>query len=467
MEGDQSDQKKNVTEDYSAEALPFAKSAVEEDPSSWRLSLDSFRMEKQDSTDHVRQTWSSFLRSSSIMARESGGGGTDYTTEDDNTHLLPPPASWRLDIDKFRLPRESQRHRSHDRVSSFSLDRLLPTSRKQRKVSEYYKKQERLLEGYNEMEAMTESGCFPGNPTEDEMKQLAKSERLAIHISNVANLLLFAAKVYASMESKSLAVIASTLDSLLDLLSGFILWFTSHAMKKPNHYHHYPIGKKRMQPVGIIVFASVMATLGLQILLESGRQLISKKGSRMDKGQEKWMIAIMVSVTVVKFLLMLYCRRFKNEIVRAYAQDHLFDVVTNSVGLIAAVLAIRYYWWIDPTGAIIIALYTITSWSRTVIENVWSLIGRTAPPEFLAKLTYLIWNHHKEIKHIDTVRAYTFGNHYFAEVDIVLPEDMVLNQAHNIGEDLQEKLEQLPEVERAFVHIDFEFSHRPEHKGKF
>ena len=80
------------------------------------------------------------------------------------------------------------------------------------------------------------------------MKQLAKSERLAIHISNVANLLLFAAKVYASIESQSLAVIASTLDSLLDLLSGLILWFTSHAMKKPNHYH-YPIGKKRMQPV--------------------------------------------------------------------------------------------------------------------------------------------------------------------------------------------------------------------------
>uniref|UniRef100_A0A453DTC7 Uncharacterized protein n=1 Tax=Aegilops tauschii subsp. strangulata TaxID=200361 RepID=A0A453DTC7_AEGTS len=46
-----------------------------------------------------------------------------------------------------------------------------------------------------------------------------------------------------------MAVIASTLDSLLDLLSGFILWFTAHAMKKPNKYS-YPIGKRRMQPVG-------------------------------------------------------------------------------------------------------------------------------------------------------------------------------------------------------------------------
>ncbi|KAE8661266.1 Metal tolerance protein 9 [Hibiscus syriacus] len=171
-----------------------------------------------------------------------------------------------------------------------------------------------------------------------------------------------------------------------------------------------------------------MATLGLQILLESVRELIAKSHPKIHHNQEKWMIGIMVFVTVVKFILMVYCRQFKNDIVRAYAQDHFFDVVTNSVGLATAVLAIHFKWWIDPTGAIIIALYTMN------------------------------------IQHIDTVRAYTFGSHYFVEVDIVLPEDMLLNKAHNIGEKLQEKLEQLPEVERAFVHIDFEFTHRPEHK---
>lgn len=80
------------------------------------------------------------------------------------------------------------------------------------------------------------------------MKQHAKSERMAILVSNIANMALFIAKIYASIDSRSLAVIASTLDSLLDLLAGFILWFTSHAMKTPNQYR-YPIGKKRMQPV--------------------------------------------------------------------------------------------------------------------------------------------------------------------------------------------------------------------------
>jgi len=37
---------------------------------------------------------------------------------------------------------------------------------KQRKVAEYYKNQERLLEGFNEMETMTEEGGFPGSLTE-------------------------------------------------------------------------------------------------------------------------------------------------------------------------------------------------------------------------------------------------------------------------------------------------------------
>ena len=72
--------------------------------------------------------------------------------------------------------------------------------------------------------------------------------------------------------------------------------------------------------------------------------------------KEKWMIGIMVSATVVKVVLMSYCRRFKNEIVRAYAQDHFFDVITNSVGLAAAVLAIRFFWWLDPVGAIMVII---------------------------------------------------------------------------------------------------------------
>lgn len=71
----------------------------------------------------------------------------------------------------------------------------------------------------------------------------------------------YALQIYATIQSGSLAIAASTLDSLLDLMAGGILWITHLSMKNINIYK-YPIGKLRMQPVGIIIFAAVMATLG-------------------------------------------------------------------------------------------------------------------------------------------------------------------------------------------------------------
>ncbi|KAG4181192.1 hypothetical protein ERO13_A10G211500v2 [Gossypium hirsutum] len=381
---------------------------------------------------------------------------------DEELALLPHQnngdRSWRLNFDGFQLSPEHKDVKKPPRSLHDCLGVLGPEDN----VAEYYQQQVEMLEGFNEMDALAERGFISGM-SKEERERLARSETLAIRISNVANMVLFAAKVYASVRSGSLAIIASTLDSLLDLLSGFILWFTAFSMSTPNPYQ-YPIGKKRMQPLGILVFASVMATLGLQIILESVRTMVSDDDEfNLTNEQERWVVGIMLGVTLVKLFLVFYCRTFTNKIVKAYAQDHFFDVITNIIGLVAVLLANYIDDWMDPVGAISLALYTIRTWSMTVLENVNSLVGKSAAPEYLQKLTYLCWNHHKAIRHIDTVRAYTFGSHYFVEVDIVLPANMALQEAHDIGESLQEKLELLPEIERAFVHLDYEFSHKPEH----
>ncbi|GLT31979.1 hypothetical protein SLA2020_066760 [Shorea laevis] len=106
------------------------------------------------------------------------------------TELLPPidesaAASWRLDTHKFRFPEQKISDGRENPGTRFF--RLLFTPRKQHKVSEYYKNQERLLEGFNEMETVTETGSFPGNLSEDEMNKLARSEKFAIQASNIAN----------------------------------------------------------------------------------------------------------------------------------------------------------------------------------------------------------------------------------------------------------------------------------------
>ncbi len=76
------------------------------------------------------------------------------------------------------------------------------------------------------------------------------------------------------------------------------------------------------------------------------------------------------------------------------------------------------------------------------------MTGHTAKPEFLQQITWIAFHHSPSISKIDTVRAFHFGTSYLVEIDIVLPESMPLKEAHDIGEELQKKIEDLPEVER-------------------
>ncbi|KAI6673857.1 hypothetical protein NL676_001763 [Syzygium grande] len=236
------------------------------------------------------------------------------------------------------------------------------------------------------------------------------------------------------------SITASTPDSLLDLMAGGILWFTHLSMETIDIYK-YPIGKLRVQPVGIIIFAAIMATLGIQVLVQAVEQLIRNQSSkRRTSEQLVWLYTIILTATGVKLILWIICRSSGNKIVRLYEKDHYFDAVTNVVGSVAAVLGDKFYWWIDPVGAISLTVFTISNWSGTVLENV-------------------ALRHHPQINCVDTVRAYTFGVLYFVElskiwVDIELPKDLPLKEAHGIGESLQVKIEELPEVERAFVYLD-------------
>ena len=364
-------------------------------------------------------------------------------------------------------------------------------------VAKYYSRQTRIVEQFQELENFIERTTYGGggdghhhppsqaarssssggggtvDVEEDgeggenllradaDFRERKKQETLALRISFYVNVLLLAVKFFASVQSGSLSIITSALDSFLDLVSGLILYFTDKHMQNMNKYL-YPIGKSRMQPLGILVFACIMGTLGFQVFIEGVQQLVGKEHTHHLEDLQL-VIGIMIGVIVVKFFLFLYCRGSWNRSVQTYAQDHRNDVITNTFGLIAAIIGDRLYYWVDPLGAMILAAYIVQNWSVTALENIKAMVGLSAPPEFLTKLTYLAWNSDPRILGVDTVRAYTFGPAFFVEVDVVLPEDMSVRVAHDIGEALQDRIEKLPEVERAFVHIDFETDHQPEH----
>jgi hypothetical protein len=185
------------------------------------------------------------------------------------------------------------------------------------KLSSYYSEQLEFLEGLREVDALLSR---EGQDADDVKPE--KNVNLAINLSNAANLILLASKIPLCIITGSLAILASVLDSLLDLAVGLLLFFARRAVQNENKYE-YPIGKARMQPLGIVVFAAMMGTVSIQIMLQGLTDIISQKSEPalppLRKGIELkslLVIIVMVSNIVLKFFLWIYCQLFRNEIVR-------------------------------------------------------------------------------------------------------------------------------------------------------
>jgi len=148
----------------------------------------------------------------------------------------------------------------------------------------------------------------------------------------------------------------------------------------------------------------------------------------------------------------------------AVAQDHWNDCLSNAVAAIALLCTFsnERLWILDPLGAIVISLYIIYSWFSTGKEQIEQLTGKAAPSEFIEEL-YETANNFDPKMEVDVVRAYHFGPKFLVELEVVLPKETVLFESHDLGMELQYEIESREEVERCFVHIDYESRPYDEH----
>jgi len=306
--------------------------------------------------------------------------------------------------------------------------------------------------------------------------------RLALVLSLWVNLLITGLKLFSYIQTGSLSVLASLLDSVLDVISQLILSYTERKSSQPSSAL-YPAGNSRLEPIGVLACAVLMGMASLFVLQRSIRVLIKNDSSLEDMDLREGMDALIsfAVIIVVKLLLLWQCKfaSKKREIygvdgtkrlqsadptIEALAQDHLNDVLSNGVAMIALLLALysNKLWWCDAAGAILISLYIIYSWYSTGKEQIEHLTGKAAPEELIDEFMGLAERFHGRLI-IDTCRAYHFGPKFLVEIEVVMPADTPLKKSHDLGMELQYEIEGKDDVERCFVHIDYEKRGYDEH----
>uniref|UniRef100_A0A183I7A9 ZT_dimer domain-containing protein n=1 Tax=Onchocerca flexuosa TaxID=387005 RepID=A0A183I7A9_9BILA len=270
-------------------------------------------------------------------------------------------------------------------------------------------------------------------------------------------------QITAAYLSGSLSIISSLVDSAVDITSGLVIWLTARAIKKRDPYM-YPRGRTRLEPIALIIVSVIMGVASVQMIVQSLESVIHDTvNPRVDIVS----LFIMVAVVFIKFVLMLLCKKFDyDSSVAVLAQDHWNDCISNTVAIICAWAASTYWIYFDPIGAIAVSIYIATTWFFTGKEHLAMLSGKSAEPEFINRIVKVCVEHDKRIDYIETVYVYHFGTRFLVEVHIVLDPNMTLREAHDISESLQTSIESLMEVERAFVHCDYDYDHLPadEHK---
>ena len=287
-------------------------------------------------------------------------------------------------------------------------------------------------------------------------KRGARNARWAININVVANIILLAAKGFAALKSSSLSLIASLLDSALDLLCTVIVWTTNRlvAWRLESLSRRFPVGRRRLEPLGILVFSIIMVISFLQILQESVTKLLPG-GDHEIATLPAIAIGAMAGTVIIKGIIGVGCVRVKTTQVQALAQDCKTDVIFNTLSLLFPLIGKSAgIWWLDPAGAALLSLYIIYDWADTCLENVTRLCGTAVDEPLQKKLTYLAYRFAPVVSGFKSITAYHAGDGVWAEYDVLLEEKTPLRRTHDIAETLQYCAEALTEVDRAFVTVD-------------
>lgn len=299
-------------------------------------------------------------------------------------------------------------------------------------------------------------GPKPEIPDLEENDELDSGDRivaLAIYINFAANFILLAGKIAVVISMSSMSVLASLVDAVLDFLSTVIVWTTTWLISRQDQYK-YPVGRRKLEPLGVLVFSIIMITSFVQVALESAHRLLSPDHELVEVGIPA--LSIMLGTVLIKGLCWLWCRLVKNSSVQALAADAMTDVIFNMGSIFFPIVGFyAKIWWMDALGGLVLSMVVIYNWSETSSEHIKHLTGFSATADQRNILLYLSMRFAKTIKQIQGLQAYHAGDKLNVEVDIILDESTTLRDSHDLCESLGYVLESVPIVDRAFVHADY------------
>ncbi|MDP3292953.1 MAG: cation diffusion facilitator family transporter [Sulfuricurvum sp.] len=280
-------------------------------------------------------------------------------------------------------------------------------------------------------------------------------EKKATLISTIVAFLLVTFKLTVGIISGSVAVLASAIDSLLDMVVSLFNYFALHnSDKEPDE--HFNFGRRKLEPLAAVIEGTIISLSALFILYTAISKMV--QGSvieHLDISIGVMVASLLITAGLV-FFLNNVAKKTGNMVIQADALHYKTDLLSNGAVLVSLVfISFTEYTFIDPLLGIGISIYMIYSAFPLIKEGILMLLDAALDQESVTKITKLL-NSQLDISSYHDLRTRQSGSEIYLSVHVVFSISTSLYDAHLVGDRIELGLKNLfPENNvYALIHLD-------------
>lgn len=304
---------------------------------------------------------------------------------------------------------------------------------------------------------MSKKQFSPQEPNKSEKESIATQQYAfwvklaAVSASSVA-LILVVIKFYAWLMTDSSAMLASTTDSLLDLfasvMSVVILRF---ALAPADEEHKFGHGKAESL-AGLVQAAFVLGSAILLIFSGVERVINPQVIVRSEVAIVVTIIALALTIGLV-VLQKVVIKKTGSVVISGDALHYQSDILLNLGVLLAVFLSQGIWLQADGVFTILVAIFLLVSAGQIIYTSIYQLMDSELSDEELAKIEELI-GLHSETLGFHELRTRQAGPKRFIQFHLELNDDLCLLDAHQICDEVEERIcEEFSPCE-VFIHPD-------------
>ena len=267
-------------------------------------------------------------------------------------------------------------------------------------------------------------------------------QKKATIVASATATLLIVLKLFVGILSGSVAVLASAIDSVLDLIVSAFNYFAITKSEQPaNQKFNY--GKGKIEALAGVIEGTIITVSGLFIFYEAIRKAINQHEiSHLDISIGVMLASLLITLVLLGFLNHV-AKKTGSMVVKSDALHYKTDVLSNGAVLASLVIVHVTNWHlIDTIMGIIIAVYIIHSAYQIIKDGVYILLDASLDEEVVEEIKSIIVAE-KEISDFHYLKTRKSANTNFVDVHLVFSPGISLLRAHHAGDRIEEKIKAL------------------------